>query len=72
MVSQCQTKKNVMGRTQICTDKRTDRRTESYSYKPPELRSRGYNNRNYQKVELGITNFIKKELHTNTSAIYLL
>ena len=57
VVSQCQTKIKVVGRTRICTDRRTGR---VIPINLPELRSRGYNNGNYQKVELGITNFIKK------------
>ena len=50
MVSQCQTKKKVMGRTRICTDRLTGRRTtdretdrQSGSYIPLEFCSRGYN-----------------------------
>ena len=35
--------KKVMGWTRICTERRTDRQTDSY-IPPPELRSRGYNN----------------------------
>ena len=47
MVGQCQTKKKVLGQTQICTDRVTDNQTDGeteyfYIHVPPEPLSLGY------------------------------